>query len=324
MFLVVSCIIAAVAAFPLARLYHPLASALLLALQAIGFKSTTPLLDAITTIQIGETGNYGKIRIWGSIGFVVTALYLQWTPFFKPANAVHIAFWITVLAAVSIVPVLFLPSSKKPAEINTIINENPPQNSTKKFLSLYFITGIILIFFSRFSMVAIYTFFPLFLTKSLGWNAVALLFAIASATEIPCIFFSKILIRRFGSLFLLAVSAAAVFIRLVLLALFPFKPVIVALQLLHSLCFGFYHPAAIDFISRVFPPEKRGLGMSVFLVLGSGLPYLIGNIAGGIIVETAGYHPLFAIYAAVSGIAVLVYGVTINKEKRNEQLEMNN
>jgi PPP family 3-phenylpropionic acid transporter len=139
------------------------------------------------------------------------------------------------------------------------------------------------------------------------------MFALASSSEIPCIFFPKLLVRRFGSLFLLAVSAAAVFIRLMLWALFPFRQVFIATQLLHSLCFGFYYPAAIDFIFRVFPPQQRGFGMPMFLALSSGLPYLIGNMARGIIVETAGYRPLFAIYAVVSGIAVLVHAILRKK-----------
>ena len=309
--LIVSCIVPALAAFPLAFFIHPLASALLLAIMAFGFRSIIPLLDAATTIQIGAAGNYGKIRVWGSISFVLTILLLQWTPFFKPVSAVNIAFWITLITSASIVPVMIsrVFSHKTVKNKTDEIPSGAALPSDNRFISAYFFAGIVLIFFSRFSMVAFYTFFPLYLTKSLEWNAVGLMFALATSTEIPCIFFSKLLIRRFGSLPLLALSAAAVFVRLMLLAVFPFKPVIIAAQLLHSLCFGIYYPAAIDFISGVFPPEKRGFGMSIFLALGSGLPLLIGNVAGGAITEAAGYRSLFAIYAAISGAAVLVYGI---------------
>ena len=90
-------------------------------------------------------------------------------------------------------------------------------------------------------------------------------------------------------------------------SVFTYKAVIIAAQLLHSLCFGIYHPAAINFFTRVFPPEKRGLGMSIYLAFGSGLPALIGNVLGGGIVEAAGFRSLFAIYSAVCGAAVLIY-----------------
>jgi PPP family 3-phenylpropionic acid transporter len=89
--------------------------------------------------------------------------------------------------------------------------------------------------------------------------------------------------------------------------------VIIAAQLLHSLCYGIYHPAAVQFISSVFPVEKRGIGMPVYLALGSGLPALIGNMTGGVIVEAVGYRPLFAIYAGSAAAAVLIYYVMRNK-----------
>ena len=318
--LILSCIIPAIIAFPLAFLVHPLASALLLAVMGFGFRSNTPLLDAVTTIQIGKSGNYGKIRVWGSVGFVIFTLYFQWTPFLRPVSAVNIAFWIMLICIAAIVPIIFLPlaggktshlSNKKTKAV--IKNQTTEKKPAKKIISAYFFAGIILIFFGRFSMTSFNSFFPLYLTQELQWDAVGLIFAIAVSAEIPLLFFSHILIRRFGALPLLALSTLAVFIRLMIWALFPYKPVIICTQLLHSLCFGIYYPAAIDFISQVFPPEKRGFGMSIFLVIGAGLPMIIGNMIGGVIIDLAGYRSLFAIYAVLSGAAVIVYGILHRK-----------
>ena len=326
--LVISCLIPAVIAFPLALFVHPLATALFLAILAFCFKPNTSLLDAATTIQIGAKGNYGKIRLWGSIGFVCTTLILQWTPFFKPENAVHIAFWLMVLSAAAIVPILMLPltfrgtsnretSNEKQTEklsIDISLKDTSLEAAKKpKIITLYCITGFMLICLSRFSMVGVYTFFPLYLSKVIQWNAVGLMFGLSASSEIPFFFHSRALIRRFGSLSLLALAATAVCVRLLIYAFFPLKPFIVIAQLLHSLSFGIYYPAAIDFISRVFPPEKRGFGMSLFLALGQGTPVLIANMAGGAIVERAGYQSLFIMYAAVSAAAVLVYGVLRKK-----------
>ena len=210
--LIASCVIPAMVAFPVALFIHPAASAVLLAIMAFGFKSNTSLLDAATTIQIGAEGNYGKIRMWGSIGFVVGTLGLQWTPFFKPDNAVSIAFWITLVSSVTIVPVLILPLAspelsyrKKTKEaVNTAVPESMPgSHSDKKIITVFFVAGFIMIFLSRFSMAAFYTYFPLFLTEEVKWDAVGLMFALATSTEIPCIFFSGKIIRRFEPLPLL-------------------------------------------------------------------------------------------------------------------------
>ena len=304
--LIVSCVLPALAVIPLVLWIHPAVSALLLALMAIGFRSTPSLLDAVTTIQIGKTGDYGRIRVWGSISFIFFSLLLQWTPLFKPQSAMNIALWTVAASLVIIVPILILPRG-----FLSSVRQHTEETATEKGIpiaSFFFIGGFAIIFLCRFAMSAFYTYFPLYLKEELGWDAVGLMFALSSAAEVPFMFISAALLRRFGSLPLLALSAAGICLRLILWALFPFKGCIIATQLLHSLCFGIYHPAAVHFISSVFPAEKRGRGMPVYLALGSGLPALIGNMAGGVIVESAGFRPLFAIYAAVAGISLLIYG----------------
>jgi len=306
--IIVSYILPVLAAIPMIRWIHPAISAVLLAALAFGFRSTTSLLDAITTIQIGKSGDYGKIRAWGSISFIIFSLFLQWTPFLKPNSAVNIALWIVVTSLAAIIPLLLLPrasftSTEHHAEKSTGEGKGIP------LLSIYFIGGFAIIFLCRFSMSSVYTYFPLYLTETLQWNAVGLMFALSSASEVPFMFLSVALLRRFGALPLLALSATGVTVRLLLWALFPYKAVIIAAQLLHSLCFGVYHPAAVQFISSVFPARKRGRGMPVYLALGSGLPALLGNMIGGAVVQAAGYRLLFAIYAGVAGISVLIFCV---------------
>jgi PPP family 3-phenylpropionic acid transporter len=304
--MIVSCIIPALVTIPIVRWIHPAVSAVLLAALAFGFRSTSSLLDAITTIRIGKSGDYGKIRVCGSISFIIFVLFLQWTPFFKPNSAKHIAFWIVVTSLAAIIYLLFLPR----AMFASIEHEHEKNNDREKripLLSIYFIGGFAIIFICRFAMSSVYTYFPLYLTETLQWNAVGLMFALSSASEVPLMFISVKLLRRFSALSLLALSAGGIALRLLLWAIFPYKPVIIAAQLLHSLCYGIYHPAAVQFISSVFPAEKRGIGMPVYLALGSGLPALLGNMIGGVIVQGAGYRPLFAIYAGSAAAAVLIF-----------------
>jgi PPP family 3-phenylpropionic acid transporter len=305
--IIVSCIFPVLTAIPVVLWIHPVISAILLAVLAFGFRSTSSLLDAITTVRIGKSGDYGKIRAFGSMSFIVFVLFLQWTPFLTPNNAKHIAFWIVITSLAAIIYLFILPRSL----FASIEHEHEKKDTEKgiPLLSVYFIGGFAIIFLCRFAMSSVYTFFPLYLTETLRWNAVGLMFALSSASEVPFMFLSVILLRRFGALPLLAVSAGGIALRLLLWALFPYKPVIIAAQLLHSLCYGTYHPAAVQFISSVFPAKKRGIGMPVYLALGSGVPSLLGNMIGGVIVEAIGYRPLFAIYAGTAAVGVLIFGI---------------
>jgi len=312
--ILVSCILPAITAIPIVLWIHPVISAILLAVLAFGFRSTSSLLDAITTVRIGKSGNYGKIRAFGSISFIIFVLFLQWTPFLKPNNSKNIALWMVITSLAAIMYLFFLPRSLF-ASIEHEHEKNIGKEKALPLLSVYFIGGFAIIFLCRFAMSSVYTFFPLYLTETLNWNAVGIMFALSSASEVPFMFLSVILIRRFGALPLLALSAGGIALRLLLWALFPYKPVIIAAQLLHSLCYGVYHPAAVQFISSVFPAEKRGIGMPVYLALGSGLPALLGNMAGGVIVEAVGYRLLFAIYAGTAALGVLIFRVMGRRKK---------
>jgi len=309
--LVISTIIPTLLAIPLVLWVHPTLSAIFLALMAFGLRSTASLLDAVTTIQIGKTGNYGRIRVWGSVSFIVVTLLLQVTPFLRPDNARNIALWLTLTSAISVVPLLLLPK----ASLNSSAAARAGGKAAEKgipFFSAHVLGGLGIIFAISFSMSAVFSYFPLYLTEVLEWDVVGLMFAIGAASEIPVIFFSAVLLRRFGPLPLLAVSAAGVSLRLLIWAFLPFGPFVLASQLLHALCFGTFFPAMVYFIASVFPPKNRGKGMSLFIALGTGLPSLLGTLAGGAILEAvagaAGFRILFILYAAIAGLGVLVYG----------------
>jgi len=308
--LIVSAVIPTLLAFPLVLWVHPALTAVFLAFMAFGLRSTASLLDAVTTIQIGNTGNYGKIRVWGSLSFIVVSLGLQVTPFLRPENARNIALWLTLLAAMSVVPLALLPKSALSSSPGPKTGGRGTEKTPSVF-SAYVIGGLGIIFVISFSMSAVYSYFPLYLTEVLEWDVVGLMFAIGTMSEIPVIFLSAALIRRFGPLPLLAVSAAGVSLRLLIWAFLPFGPFVLASQLLHALCFGTFFPAMVYFIAGIFPPQNRGKGMSLFIALGTGLPSLIGTLVGGSILEAApgaaGFRTLFILYAAIAGLGIFIY-----------------
>jgi PPP family 3-phenylpropionic acid transporter len=290
---------------PLALFIKPWASVLLIAIFALGYKSTIPLMEAVTTITLGNTGNYGKIRTAGSASFILMVLFLQWTPFLRPNTPFHICFWIILTAAPAVGVMALTPA--KYTTYSRSRNRKPGGPREGSIWSPLFILGFIMIALSRIAMSPVYSFFPLYLTEFMGWDAVGLMFALSAASEIPLMFVSRSLIRRFGSLRLLALASAAIGVRLLIYALFPTRPAIIIAQLLHSLCFGVFHPAAISLIASCVPPERRALGMSLYLSVGTGLPYLVGNTIGGFIVEYAGYRTLFASFTVFSVLAMGVY-----------------
>jgi PPP family 3-phenylpropionic acid transporter len=307
--LILSCIVPVLVAYPLVIWVHPVASAVFLFLIAFGIRSLISLIDAITTVQIGTSGNYGKFRMWGSIAFVALTLFFQWTPFLRPDDAPTISLWIAVISALCVIPILALPSYLLKVSPEAPVKDQNPEEKTIPAAFAYIFCGFAVIFLSRFGMTAVITYLPLYMIEVIEWDAFALMFAIAAIAEVPLLLFAKKLICRFNSMSMLVLSAVSVSIRLLILAFLPFKPWIVVSSLLHSICFGVYHPAAIHFITTVFPVEQRGRGMSMYMIMGTGLPSIAGIMLGGAIIEGLGYGPLFILYAAISGLSVICYGL---------------
>jgi PPP family 3-phenylpropionic acid transporter len=152
-----------------------------------------------------------------------------------------------------------------------------------------------------FSPIQIYI--SLYAVEYLRWDAVGLVVAISALSEAPFILPSNKILSRRRPLRLIALAA----VRLLCLALFPSKLVLVITQTLHSLAFGVFHPAAIAFIVANVPPEKRAVGMTVYMSLGTGFSTFLGNIIGGLIIEHAGYRALFGSFFVF--LSLLLFGV---------------
>lgn len=296
-------------AIPLAVWINPVISALFLCLMAMGFRTIIPLMDAVTTINLGSTGDYGKIRTVGSVSFIMMVLFLQWTPVLRPESSLNIALWISISSLLALGSMVMIPSRYTG-------NGRPPRaaalhamktGANRRIWSPLFIVGLIIIALSRLAMAPVNGFLSLYVTEYLQWNAVGLVWALSSAAEVPFMYISSRIIRRFGALRLLALTTAAVGLRLLIYALVPLRGGIIIAQLLHSLCYGLFHPAAISFISSCVPPERRALGMSLYLSLGTGLPTLVGNILGGYIIDHGGYRTLFGSFTIFPVLALGLY-----------------
>lgn len=305
--------------WPLSFLHHPAVSALSLVVLAVGARSIIPLLDAAATLSLGRMGDYGKVRTIGSVSFVLMALFLQAAPVFKPNTHGNIALWTGIAAFAFLLSLPLLPdrgpafSAAQDAAVlpgsGAAAASETGAAAGRSAWSPAFIAGLVMIGFGRLAMAPIASFFSLYVVEELKWDAVGLMWAVSAGSEIPLMFLSALAIRRFGAPRLLAFSIAAVALRLAVYALFPSPAGAVSGQLLHSLCYGLFHPAAVAFVATHVPPERRAVGLSMYLSLGVGLPTFLGSSLGGFIVDAAGYRVLFASYILFAVVGLALYGL---------------
>ncbi|MCA1949701.1 MAG: MFS transporter [Treponema sp.] len=310
--LLFSLVLIPLALIPLLLWRNIVITAAALVVLAVGVRSIIPLLDAATTLLLRNKEDYGKIRAVGSLSFVFMALVLQYTPILQPTSSLAISIWLGITAILTILTLPLLKEHGAPAQgslqsASQFVSNGNPSHSPAAWSSL-FIIGLVIIGLGRLSMAPIASFFSLYVSEELHWNAVGLMWALSAVSEIPFMFISGKLIKKYGSAPLLALSMVAVIARLGLYALFPTKAGAIMGQLLHSLCYGLFHPAAVAFVSTHVPPQKRAVGLTMYISLGVGLPTFIGSALGGYIVEALGYRVLFGSYTIFSVIGIVIYG----------------
>lgn len=318
-------------------------TALVLALFSIGFKGAVPVSDALVSRILGDDRNgYGRVRVLGSIGFVCMALLLQFAPLVNPDSPASIALWIGIVnigfaLSVAVIPGLLrvwpahaaepaapkgdvsLDSPVQSAPEGIIVGNTGKIPSPKPdsrlvryrqtlvtFGKSYWI-GIALIFLGFLGMVPSQRFFSLYVREALHLESYAGLWALSAAAEVPFMFLSGWFIKRFGTERLLFASLAAIALRNMIYALVPTFPGAVAGQLLHSICFGLFHPAAIVFVMERAPKRFMAVAMTIYTSVAVGLSAALGNVAGGFIIENLGYTALFSSFSVFPAAGMIAF-----------------
>ena len=265
-----------------------------------------PLYEATLAhlIQSGagiDPARYGRVRVWGSIGFICAVV---------AAGAVLERFGIGLfpwlLAALNglmLVAALRLPRER--AEWHDASAPAPPvlRRLREPAVAWFFAS----IFFTVLAHAALYAFFSIYL-DALGYSkaAVGAFWALAAAAEVVFFWQQGRWFRRLDALQWLQVAALASAARFALVAGLGAWPLALLLaQASHALTFAAHHAACIDLVQRHFPGRQRGRGQALYTVLGYGCSGVLGGIGGGWLIEPAGHAAVFwaSAVAALLGFA---------------------
>jgi PPP family 3-phenylpropionic acid transporter len=224
------------------------------------------------------------VRVWGSIGFIVSELVfgvvLQRTGIGALPLFTFGLFLLLAWAAWR------LPETAEPA-----VAQAQPRASVWPVLRRpavrWFFAGVMLTVLAH---TALYAFFSLYLDRlGYGKPAVGALWGVSVAAEI--VFFSLAgrhfaRIDEYRWLVLAALVSAA---RFALTAAFGDLPaVLVLLQLTHALTFAAQHMACTS-----LPDRLRARGSALYSTLGYGIPGVIGGLAGGLLSDRFGLAAVF-------------------------------
>ncbi len=284
--------------------------AMVMALHAFFWHAVLPQFEVITLAHLnGQTARYSQIRLWGSIGFIITVVALgrlfQW-----------LSLDIYPVALVVIMAGIFLSSLWVP-------NAQPVQSSRSAgggFLQQLRSPGV-LAFYACVGLMQLshgpyYTFLTLHL-EHLGYSRglIGQLWAVGVVAEVLMFLAMSKILARFSVRRVLLASFLLAALRWVLLGAYAESVwVLLFAQVLHAATFGSFHAAAIHFVQRSFGARQQGQGQALYAAL-AGIGGALGALYAGYSWNALGATLTFSI-ASVAALAAAVIIATRMLEDR--------
>jgi PPP family 3-phenylpropionic acid transporter len=240
------------------------------------WSAALPLVEATTLSHLGEhTARYGRIRVWGSIGFIVAVVaigyVLDWVP-------VRVLLWIIVALMAGMLAFCWqIPEATVPPHAT---DRQPIWDIVKKPEVIALITACALMAAAH---GPYYTFYTIHVvnhgySKALtGW-----LWALGVICEIGIFIWMPHLYRAFTLRRILIASFALAIVRFLIIGwAIDSVPLLLFAQTLHAATFGSFHAAAIGVIHKLFRGRHQARGQAIYGSLAFGLGGTLGGLASG-------------------------------------------
>lgn len=246
-----------------------------------------------------DTRRYGRVRLWGSVGFLVTVFAAG--AWFEHFGMHHFPVWtgLTLLAVVA--SVWWMPDLKE--AVSAQQERLPVWPVLRQRHVQWFFAAI---FFHVLSHIGIYVFFSLYL-DSLGYSKtlIGLMWAVAVIVEIGWFFTQSRWLPLLSPSVWLIVCGLAMALRLGLTASnASVLWVLMLAQALHALTFAAHHAVCISLLTAYFPGRLRGRGQALYSVIGYGFSGVLGGLLGGILSKKYGLVQVYWASLAMTLIAV--------------------
>ncbi len=268
------------------------------ALTTAAFSALMPLGDnlAITTAYDLKL-DYGRIRVWGSVSFILGSLGAGALVAGQPSEIVLVL--LIGASGLNLVACVQLPGRSRP----------PGRGIGGSWRRMLFEPRLLLFLAAATAIQtshSVYYGFGTLYWRSLGYSGetIGVLWAEGVIAEIALFTLGAPLVERLGPARLLVLAGSAGIVRWGLTAETEQLPALLALQLLHALTFGAAHLAAMHFLARALPPELSATGQSLYSVIVSGIGSGLVMALSGRLYAQIGAEAYLAM-AALCGLGAL-------------------
>jgi PPP family 3-phenylpropionic acid transporter len=251
--------------------------------------SEAALAHLVSTDQGFDSRRYGRVRLWGSLGFLVTVFVAG--AWFEHQGMQSFPMWAVGSLLALNVSVWWLPNRKEAVHHDEVRPSVMPVLRQRK-VQWFFAT----VFFHVLSHIGIYVFFSLYLDE-LGYSKtmIGVLWAVSVAAEIVWFFTQSRWLPKFSLSMWMLICSAVMVLRMVLTTwVAEWIWALLFAQVLHALTFATQHTACIALLSHHFPGRLRGRGQALYASIGYGVPGVLGALGGGALSDAFGLSSVYA------------------------------
>jgi len=266
------------------------------------WSASLPLIETVTLGHLGDRfDRYGRIRMWGSVGFVGAVIGLG---YLLDYTSIQALLWVVfgLLIAVS----LFSRSIPEPA---VIANRDDLRSIWQIIRQREVIALMMACFAMSAAHGAYYTFYSIYLVEhgysksQVGW-----LWAVGVICEILIFLWMPALTKRFGLKRILFASLLLAVARFSLIGwAIDFWWLILFAQMLHAATFGSYHASAVALTYRYFKGKHQSKGQGLYTSMSYGVGGTFGAVISGFAWESVGPHWTFTLAASCAMLGCLLF-----------------
>ena len=277
--------------------------AVVLVVMLVHSSAMMPMSEAAMAQMVSSGGSfdakrYGRVRLWGSAGFLVTVFAAGW--WFERFGMRYFPLWSVVTMAALMLSTWWLPDVKEDRAATHQRVAIWPILQRPEVCWLF-----ISVFLHILAHMGIYIYLSLYLDE-LGYSktVIGLLWAVSVVVEIAWFYSQGRWLPRFSLSAWLVITAGVTALRMGLTAIgASFLVVALLAQALHAVTFAAHHTVCIALLSHHFPGHLRGRGQALYTVIGYGLPGVLGGVAGGYLTTQWGLVSVFWVTLAIALLA---------------------
>jgi PPP family 3-phenylpropionic acid transporter len=276
--------------------------------------STLPLAESLTLAHLATTnGHYSRIRMWGSLGFIVAAVVLG---FLIDISGIASLLWFLLVVQISLFALSFtLPEAKVAAH----------EHDHFSIWQVIKQPNVIALLVGCSMMVTahgvLYNFYSIYLSEH-GYSkgTIGLLWSVGVICEIGIFMLMPRIMARFSLKAILLTSLGLAVIRFALIGVSVDSLwMIVFAQTLHAATFGSFHAASVEVVTQFFKGRHQAKGQAIYNSAAYGVGGTIGGVAGGYALQYLGGQQTFILAAGfpLLGLAVIGFGLKLSHKQQN-------